>query len=497
MWIIIALAAVVLVLCREMTVESMISKHEMSQAKADAAELGVEQFVLSALAGDVENPGYLGNISGYQGPNAMEQGELGDCYFWIIKPNPDNEHARIYGLTAESGKLDINYLTYDQLMLLPNMTDQAASNIIDWRSLSPTDVSPNMDGEEDAYYMATYGYHIKNAPFETLDELRLVDGVAGQSPEILYDADLNHDGFIDPIEANNANTGDAFAVSQMGIIPCLTIYGVNASNPANATASAGTTATTGGTTAAGGVASTNALVDVNNAANLRTLLTQYGLTAGGAAPTGGYKSVFDWAVRSGLSSTDLSTVYLQLTCLPTGGTVGGGGGRGGRGGGGGAAVTPPAKTPLVDVNEASEATLVTMGFTDQDAQAIIAYRTTANADPSQKANISWLLDVCSDIPQAQWYMPTTDGSPYLSAMITGNCAVYSADIVTVSRDGRAFKRVKIVVDASSLVTDPDTGLITGGSPQIVYRRDLSDEGWPLDPQIREALRNGKSIDQLN
>src|ERR1700742_3677042 len=91
MWIIIALTAVVLVLCREMHVESMITKHELSQAKADAAELGVEQFILSAVAGDVETPGYLGNISGYQNINAMQQGEMGDCYFWVLKTNPDDD----------------------------------------------------------------------------------------------------------------------------------------------------------------------------------------------------------------------------------------------------------------------------------------------------------------------------------------------------------------------------------------------------------------------
>jgi len=36
-----------------------------------------------------------------------------------------------------------------------------------------------------------------------------------------------------------------------------------------------------------------------------------------------------------------------------------------------------------------------------------------------------------------------------------------------------------VVDASS------------GTPQIVYRRDLSDAGWPLDPSVLESLRSGQ------
>jgi hypothetical protein len=55
----------------------------------------------------------------------------------------------------------------------------------------------------------------------------------------------------------------------------------------------------------------------------------------------------------------------------------------------------------------------------------------------------------------------------------------------VSQDGRAFKRVKIVIDASS------------GIPQIIHREDLTRYGWPLDPAIREDLKAGKDISGLS
>jgi hypothetical protein len=65
--------------------------------------------------------------------------------------------------------------------------------------------------------------------------------------------------------------------------------------------------------------------------------------------------------------------------------------------------------------------------------------------------------------------------------ITGKSYQYSADIVAVSGDGRAFKRVRIVVDCQA-------------SPaKIVYRKDLTSFGWPLQQSIRDTLRLGKPI----
>jgi hypothetical protein len=75
----------------------------------------------------------------------------------------------------------------------------------------------------------------------------------------------------------------------------------------------------------------------------------------------------------------------------------------------------------------------------------------------------------------------------LGNQITGRGGQYSADIVAVSGDGRAFKRVRIVADA--------TGGGTTATPRILYRRDLTDQGWPLDRAILESLRGGGSIQE--
>ena len=125
----------------------------------------------------------------------------------------------------------------------------------------------------------------------------------------------------------------------------------------------------------------------------------------------------------------------------------------------------------VNINTAPKAVLMALpGFLESDADAIIDYRETLIGQNSLDIpNITWLLDCGID--------PATlvAAGPY----ITGKSTVFSADIVTVSDDGRAFKRIMIVVDTSS------------GTPRILYRRDLTDYGWPLDPQIRKDLRDSR------
>jgi hypothetical protein len=54
----------------------------------------------------------------------------------------------------------------------------------------------------------------------------------------------------------------------------------------------------------------------------------------------------------------------------------------------------------------------------------------------------------------------------------------------VSGNGRAFKRCRIVVDMAS------------GTPQIVYRRDFTERGWPMEMQILASIRAGQGPGNL-
>jgi type II secretory pathway component PulK len=99
----------------------------------------------------------------------------------------------------ETSKLNINTATEEQLMGLPNMVQDIADAIIDWRDADDT---PNGLGVESGYYEnLPYGYMARNGPFRTLRELLLVKGV---TDELFYGEDTNLNGRLD----YNENDGD-------------------------------------------------------------------------------------------------------------------------------------------------------------------------------------------------------------------------------------------------------------------------------------------------
>jgi len=68
----------------------------------------------------------------------------------------------------------------------------------------------------------------------------------------------------------------------------------------------------------------------------------------------------------------------------------------------------------------------------------------------------------------------------IANLVTGTSRVFSGEIVTLSPDGRAFRRCQVVISGE---TTPS---------RIIYRRDLSASGWPLDAAIRAQVRSGES-----
>ncbi len=100
----------------------------------------------------------------------------------------------------EASKLNVNTATKEQLMTLPNMLEEVADAIIDWRD---TDDTPSPTGAEAGYYEnLQYRYMARNGPFRTLRELLLVKGV---TEELFFGEDTNFNGQLD----YNERDGDA------------------------------------------------------------------------------------------------------------------------------------------------------------------------------------------------------------------------------------------------------------------------------------------------
>jgi len=75
----------------------------------------------------------------------------------------------------EASKLNINTATKEQLLWIPDMTEEIADSILDWRD---GDDDIRQGGAEAGYYFnMPYGYMIRNGQFKTIRELLLVKDV--------------------------------------------------------------------------------------------------------------------------------------------------------------------------------------------------------------------------------------------------------------------------------------------------------------------------------
>ncbi|HMO25045.1 MAG TPA: hypothetical protein PKB10_02140, partial [Tepidisphaeraceae bacterium] len=108
------------------------------------------------------------------------------------------------------------------------------------------------------------------------------------------------------------------------------------------------------------------------------------------------------------------------------------------------------------------------GLTTTQIDAILNYRATNR--PSNPRSVAWVIDA----------LPNFSPESMNAAYFAGAGRYWSADIVAVAPRGRAFRRVRIIVD-------------TGTTPmRIIYRRDITDRGLPLDPSVLEAMRSGNA-----
>lgn len=428
MWVCVALAGLVLVMSYSMRIEAIAAANRLSAAQASAAVDAAEQYLLSVVSQEVTTPGSLDDYD-------FEAVELGPAYFWVLRPaETSDDSSATYGPCDEAAKIDLNTASRNVILELPGMTEDIADAILDWRDEDSTITG---QGAEDDYYLSLpEPYRAKNGPFESVLELLLVRNI---TPEVLFGYDRNRNGTLDDSEANASGLSSVVnADSNLGIYPFVTVHGVQATMAQTSTdASAG-----------------NSIVDVNNPAGdnaLRELLqtnldsirvdSVMSLTAANRP----FQHVFDYYYRTQLTFDEFSKIIARLTVRPPQ-TTG----------------TTPAK---ININTAPETVLLALGLDTSEASTVITRR-SGSTDP---ADISWLVEA---LPR--------DRVMQIGALVTGISRVFSADIVATSRDGRAFKRFKVVIDGRE------------SPPKIVYRRDMTSSGWPLPADVREALRAGEA-----
>jgi type II secretory pathway component PulK len=208
LWIVIVLTAIVTVLGRKSRLDTKIclARSEGLRCKW-ACRAGIERAIAVLNEDERESDCLIDLWS--DNDEDFNDIVLEDCRFSVK-------------VTDEAGKLNINSATKEQLMGLPDMLEEIADAIIDWRD---GDDTPREAGAEGGYYEnLTYGYMVRNGPFRTIRELLLVKGV---TEELFYGEDTNLNGKLDYNEQDeneNPPSDNGDDVLDKGWISYLTCY---------------------------------------------------------------------------------------------------------------------------------------------------------------------------------------------------------------------------------------------------------------------------------
>ena len=169
MWVIVLLTVIMTTVAHTSRLDTRISLASAEQMRCKwGSRAGVETAI--AVLNDDFTTNYSDSFDDLWASNPADFNDvpLDGCSFTVE-------------VTDEVGKLNINTATEKQLMQLPNMTEEIADSILDWRD---EDDDVREGGAEAGYYVnLPYGYEIRNGNFKTMRELLLIKGV---TPALLY-----------------------------------------------------------------------------------------------------------------------------------------------------------------------------------------------------------------------------------------------------------------------------------------------------------------------
>ena len=436
LWIAFGLVALALYFADSMNFELRAADNRVSAMSADEAIDGAVRYINYLLATQVANGsnGLMPVLVDYQ----SQAVPVGEAHFWLIGRDTNalatGPGQLSFGLVDEASKINLNTASSNTLYWLPRMTVDLTQSILDWRDT-------NANGPTVTYYaMQQPAYMCKSDPFETVDELRLLYGA---DMDILLGEDANRNGVLDPNENDESQNHQLDA----GLLEYVTVYSREPNTNSSGSAKIN-------------VNSVNLSPNGQLGTLLRTTLGQARATQvlaalggppggpGGAGGTGGgppasFSSPLRFFIRSRMTSSEFSQIATNLTAT-AGNMVEG----------------------RVNVNSASVAVLTCLTGGDAGAaQALVNYR---QVNPNNLTSIAWVIDALGqNFPDALNALAAGD-------FLTTQSYQCAADIAALGPHGRGYRRVRLILDTSS------------GTPQIVYRQDLTHLGWALGKEVRQS-----------
>ena len=434
---------VVMIVCLGLVAMALTFGHSMLMAYRGAdndiagrqAEEAVESGVRYAeyLISNVEHRGDMPDPDDYQ----AEALTVGEATFWFIGA-PDSSGSSTsgfsmssvstsgsspnFGLIDEASKLNLNTATQDMLLALPGMSTDLAAAIVQWRNTNSDATASSGD------VSFTIGA-VKNAPFESVEELALL---TGSDSTILYGQDANLNHIVDPWEADAPQaqvSSTNGSTSDTGFLDYVTVFTREPELRTDGTARINVTARPVPP------ALNPLLTNIVGSGSARTIV---------AAITRDppVRSVLEFAVRAGLPEDLFTRLAPDL--------------RGSR------------LQGLVNVNTASQTVLAAIpGIGVDKASQIIAARAN-RTQPS--TGLLWVVPLLG--PDG-----LTAAGPWLTGMTYQICA----DVAAVGRNGRGYRRTQFIVDTAA------------GAPRIIYRRNLASLGWALGGDARDAVASNQQI----
>ena len=389
LWIALGLVAITLYFGNSMSSELRASDNRVQSIAAEQAIEGAARYVAKVLTDQATN-----GIVPYYSDYANEAVAVADAHFWLIGRTDGqaapNEIA--FGLVDEGSKLNINNtnVTAEMLELLPRMTPELAAAIIDWRD-SNEDATTS-GAEADTYARLRPAYYCKNAPFDSLDELRLVNGA---TMEILLGEDVNRNGVLDPSETDDNRNG----IADPGIMEYLT---VSSQEPNTRTDGTARLNINGNRNQLGTL-----LSDTFSAARANQILARLG------PPNRQFSSVLEFYSASGMTTTEFTSIETEIS-TQSGAVIRG----------------------RVNVNTASAAVLTCIpGIGEDKAAELISYR-LSNTGASD--TVAWVTKVLTDANSIR------EAGPFL----TGQSYQFTADIAAIGKFGRGYRRTKFIFDTT-------------------------------------------------
>ena len=426
LWMSLGLVAVALYFADAMSLELKASANRSAGLAAEQAIEGASRYVGWALL-NLSTNGVIPTNSLFR----CEAVPIGEAKVWMIgRDTPSSTTTTptkpVFGLVDEAGKINLNRANSNTLVCLPNMFADLAQAVFDWRNTNSTLM----------INYAALGYEAKHDQFESVDELRLIQGMTLAD---LDGDDLNRNGVQDASE-KAANGGKAFS---SGLLEYVTVYSREPNTHSDG----------------------SSLTNVNTRAQLQSLLgTAFGTTRaqqimgqlgfrGNNNPT--FPSLLQFYLNSGLSVDDFERIAGDI-CVSTNSFAYG----------------------RVNINSAPEPVLTALfmglGVNEQAAlsasETLISYR---RQNPASIGSVAWIVTALGR------------SNPVVTALaprdrITTRSFQYSADLAAVGPNGRGYRRVRFVFDLSD------------GTPKIIHRQDLSRLGWALGDTVRDTLLAGNT-----